>query len=213
MTPDVLPTVLKPWLEVMTNHNLFTGQSIESMGDAFLPAEERKTAYNSQIAIKTSEILSKINKRNEISPKDVDHLIRGYTGTLGSYGAEGVDTLAEAFDNNKIPDKPSRGVQTMPFIRSFVQRNLEGNNKPTNEFYQLHDDLQRMSKKEGFKYDTQKKAVNKVFYQMNKLQGVKKDILNSNQIDGKTKAQKIKELNKQITEIARKANEENKIKR
>jgi hypothetical protein len=212
MTPDVLPTVLKPWLEVMTNHNLFTGQNIESMGDAFLPTEERKTAYNSQFANKTSEILSKMNKRNEISPKDVDHLVRGYTGTLGSYVNEGIDTIAGVIDKN-IPEKPSRGVQTMPFIRSFVQRNLEGNNKPTNEFYQLHDDLQRMSKKEGFKYDAQKKAVNKVFYQMNKLQGAKKDILNSNQIDGKTKAQKIKELNKQITEMARKANEENKIKR
>lgn len=212
MTPDVLPTVLKPWLEVMTNHNLFTGQSIESMGDQYLPAEQRKTAYNSQFASKTSEILSKLNKRNEISPKDIDHLVRGYTGTLGSYVNEGVDTIA-GLVNSKIPDKPSRGVQTMPFIRSFVQRNLEGNNKPTNDFYQLHDDLQTMSKREGFKYGIQQKSINRVFTQVNKLQSAKKDILNSNQINGKDKAQQIKELNKKITEMARKAYEQNKIKR
>jgi hypothetical protein len=133
--PELIPTAVKPLFEVYTNQNFFTGNAIDSMGDKMLPAKDRYNAYNSQFAIKASDIFSKIKPNTEISPKDIDHLIRGYTGTLGSSINEGVDALL-GITNPNIPERPSRGVQTTPFIRSLVVRNLEGNNKPTNDFYE-----------------------------------------------------------------------------
>lgn len=211
ITPEMWPTVLKPWLEVMTDYNFFTDSSIESMGEKDMAAEDRKTAYNSQIAGQVSKGLSKLNPNNEISPKDIDHLVRGYTGTLGTYFNEGVDMIAEAVDNDKIPDKPSRGAQTLPLVKSFVQRNLEGNNKPTDDFYNLYEKLHKLSNKEDFKYQQQKKNIDRVFREITKLQTEKKSILNNNDMNGKKKTEEIIKLNEEITKMSRKANKENKI--
>jgi hypothetical protein len=209
-TPDVIPTAVKPLIEVVTNHNFFTGESIESLGDKQLNPADRYNAYNSQVSIGLAKLAEKLNPNSPISPKQIDHSIRGYTGTLGSYVAEGIDDVAQVANSN-IPKKPSRGVQTMPFVRSFFVKNLEGNNRSVNDFYNLQTKLRKMkktatNKNQSFPYMEQKKKVEKVMSAINKLQKSKKEVLNSNKINSKEKADQLKTLNQQISELAKQGN-------
>ncbi|WP_108669559.1 LPD38 domain-containing protein [Peribacillus acanthi] len=205
--PELIPTAVKPLLEVYTNKNFFTGNAIDSMADEMLPAKDRYNAYNSQFAIKTADLYSRVNPNTEISPKDIDQLVRGYTGTLGTSVNEGIDALIGRLNPN-IPERPDRGNQTTPFIRSLVVRNLEGNNKPTNDFYERFEKLRSMKKTQGeqFQLAGEKAVVEKTYKAISDLQKEKKDILNSTTLDGETKAQLIKDLNEQITEMARSVN-------
>jgi hypothetical protein len=52
-----------------------------------------------------------------LSPIQIDHLIKGYTGTLGTYAADAMDTIIDL--NSDIP-KPSKRFEQMPFIRRFA---------------------------------------------------------------------------------------------
>lgn len=212
--PELIPTAVKPLLEVYTNQNFFTGNAIDSMGDQMLPAKDRFNAYNSQFAIKTADILSKVKPNTEISPKDIDQLVRGYTGTLGTSVNEGIDAIL-GLTNPNIPKRPSRGLQTVPFIRSLVVRNLEGNNKQTNEFYEKFEQLRSMKKTQGdeFQYKDEKAMVEKTYKAISDLQRAKKDVLSSTSMDGKEKALKIKEFNEQITEMARRINSNSHVQR
>lgn len=214
MTPEFIPTAVKPLLEVITNYNLFTHRAIESMGDKSLKTEDRYTPYNSQFAIRTSNILSKINKRNEVSPKDVDHLVRGYGGTLGTYATEFADGIESKFNPN-IPSKPDRGLQTTPFIKSFFVKNLEGNNKQVDNFYELFQDLRDLKKREGddFQYKEEKSYVEKTYKAISDLQGAKKSVLSDKKLSAKEKAKNIKDLNEQITNLSKDVNNSVKIKR
>jgi uncharacterized membrane protein YukC len=66
-----------------------------------------------------------------------------------------------------------------------------------------------MKKTQGdqFQYKKEKAIVEKTYKDISDLQKAKKEVLNSNTLDGNEKAKLIKELNEQITEIARRVNE------
>ncbi|CQR74172.1 hypothetical protein SOV_22990 [Sporomusa ovata DSM 2662] len=79
-----LPTALLPIVELVTNKSLFTGKAIIPQSQEKLPAKMQYDPTTSSIAKKTGEIL-------DLSPKQIEHFIRGYTAGLGSTGLWMVD--------------------------------------------------------------------------------------------------------------------------
>jgi hypothetical protein len=107
---DYLPQTIKPIVEVESNFSYFTrrpiiGQGLDGVGDPF------------QVGPTTSLVAEKIGKQIGMSPMKVDHLINGYTGTIGMYMVEALDAI---MDMNSDSPKASKRFEQMPVLKRFA---------------------------------------------------------------------------------------------
>ncbi|MDA3978596.1 LPD38 domain-containing protein [Gallibacterium sp. AGMB14963] len=97
-----MPQVIKPIFELYMNKDMFTGREIESLSDKRFIASARYD-YNTSL---TARELGQITGNFGISPKQIDHLARGYFGTLGMYVLGMSDyLLRQTGDYGAQPDK------------------------------------------------------------------------------------------------------------
>jgi hypothetical protein len=88
---DFRPQLITPAIEVYANKDSFTQRPIEPLWMKRLPASERKYAYTSQAYVNTSKILEAISfKQIQFSPVQMEHLVQGYFGWVGSTVASAV---------------------------------------------------------------------------------------------------------------------------
>lgn len=83
------PQIVKPVVEAVFNYDSFRGGPIDSPQDLAVRAEAR---YNEQ----TSLIMRELGELSGLSPKQLEHLLIGYTGTMGSYVMAAADGLIRA---------------------------------------------------------------------------------------------------------------------
>lgn len=86
----VTPQLIKPALETYTNKNFFTGAPVVPAKLERLPASAQSDARTSALAKKVGEILN-------VSPKKIDHLVRGYFGGLGGI-ISGQENVSGSFE-------------------------------------------------------------------------------------------------------------------
>ncbi len=89
---EVIPQFAKPIEEIYANRNAYTGQDIETLADKRKPKEERYDEYTSSLAKYAGQVSSAVG----LSPKQVDALIRGYTGSMGMLFLTTVDGVTSA---------------------------------------------------------------------------------------------------------------------
>jgi hypothetical protein len=77
---EPVPQFIKPIFEVVSNTNSYTGQPIENLSDKRKLKEERFDEYTSSVAKAVGQVTGAVN----LSPKQVDTLIRGYLGTMAT---------------------------------------------------------------------------------------------------------------------------------
>lgn len=83
------PQIVKPMVEAAFNYDSFRGGPIDSPQDLAVRAEAR---YNEQ----TSLLMRELGEMSGLSPKQLEHLVIGYTGTMGSYVMAAADGLIRA---------------------------------------------------------------------------------------------------------------------
>lgn len=83
------PQIVKPVVEAVFNYDSFRGGPIDSPQDLAVRAEAR---YNEQ----TSLLMRELGELSGLSPKQLEHLLIGYTGTMGSYVMAAADGLIRA---------------------------------------------------------------------------------------------------------------------
>ncbi|MGE6115892.1 LPD38 domain-containing protein [Aeromonas salmonicida] len=83
------PQIVKPMVEAAFNYDSFRGGPIESPQDLAVRAEAR---YNEQ----TSLLMRELGEVSGLSPKQLEHLVIGYTGTMGSYVMAAADGMIRA---------------------------------------------------------------------------------------------------------------------
>ncbi|MFA7819292.1 LPD38 domain-containing protein [Aeromonas dhakensis] len=83
------PQIVKPMVEAAFNYDSFRGGPIDSPQDLAVKAEAR---YNEQ----TSLLMRELGELSGLSPKQLEHLVIGYTGTMGSYVMAAADGLIRA---------------------------------------------------------------------------------------------------------------------
>ncbi len=113
---DIVPQSLAPAGEVAVNYSRFRGRSIE-------PEYMRGTEKGQRFDENTSELAKKIGEHTDVlSPLQIDHLLRGYLGTMGLYGEQ----LSGLIVN---PDKAAsslslveRKPHEIPVLGRFFQR-------------------------------------------------------------------------------------------
>ena len=120
-----IPQAVLPLYETIVDKSLYTGRAIVSRGMENIAPEY-------QIGPNTSRIAEVAGKAVGYSPMKIDHLIRGYTGTLGQYMA---DLIGAAYEVSADNPKPSKRIEQLPIIRRFAT-DPEARGKLT-AFYEL----------------------------------------------------------------------------
>jgi len=88
---DARPQLITPAIEVYANKDSFTDRPIEPLWMKRLPPSERKYAYTSQAYVNSSKFLSLIPwEKIQLSPVQIEHLVEGYFGWVGSTAAAAV---------------------------------------------------------------------------------------------------------------------------
>lgn len=112
-----VPQAFQPALDVYSNKDAFTGRPIESPGMERVSPTLRARATTTAPAQLISEATSVLGDNLTLSPLQADHLIRGYLGQVGAWGAGVLDTIWRTANGEDEPDK--RLIEYQPFRRFY----------------------------------------------------------------------------------------------
>lgn len=148
---SIIPQAVAPYIEVTRNFSAFTqrpiiGQGLEDVAPRFQVAPGTSSLAQviaNKLAISTTEDSSAFTKalakELEISPIKLDHLIKGYTGTIGQYAVEVFDAI---YNLNADVPKPSKRFEQLPIIkRVALDPNARGN---VTAFYDLKNAVEEV---------------------------------------------------------------------
>ena len=107
----LLPQALKPAVEVAANYSFFTGKPIEGSRLQAMEPGKRYGAGTSELAKAMGDLLN-------VSPTQVDYLVRGYTGGLG---AAIVALLNPLLASPEKPGTPEKKMSELSFIGQAFQ--------------------------------------------------------------------------------------------
>jgi hypothetical protein len=103
-----VPQLVKPVLDIYANKDSFTGRPIEGMGMERLQPEMRynqRTSMLARAASTAGNAATGVVGKPFLSPAQLDHLVRGYFGWLGSFVVAGADMLARPASGQ--PSRPT----------------------------------------------------------------------------------------------------------
>ena len=117
-----IPQVMLPALEVIVNHDFYTGLPLISEGKMRLTPELQYDSRTSTVARMLGDIPISYNfttgKFEGVSPIVIDQLVSGYGGPMGSYIMQGVGMLMEGGDIG--PERLPRDITQLPMIKRFL---------------------------------------------------------------------------------------------
>lgn len=133
--PVPAPQTVAPILEQWANVDSFTQRPIVGEHLERLRPEAQYDAWTSASARALGEIFG-------LSPKRIEHLIRGYFGTMGAYALGVSDVVTRRLMD--YPNPPARRLEDMPVIRSFYRGSGEPRyTRYATEFYELMEEIDR----------------------------------------------------------------------
>lgn len=105
-----VPQAIAPLLESQYNYSVFTQRPI--VGEAM-----RNIAPEFQVGPSTTKIAEYLGKQTGMSPIMLDHVYKGYTGTMGMYLADVMDAVFTAGSDNP---KASQRFEQTPVLKRFL---------------------------------------------------------------------------------------------
>jgi hypothetical protein len=105
-----IPQTFLPLEEARTNYSFFTGRPIVGQGMEGVAPEY-------QVGPSTTKIAQSIGNSIGVSPMKVDHVIQGYTGTMGMYLVDAIDSI---LSSNDASPKADKRFEQMPIIKRFA---------------------------------------------------------------------------------------------
>ena len=141
-----------PAIEVLANYSAYRGRPITPV---FI---DQGDAQEFQETIGTSELAKLIGQTLGVSPIKTDYLIRGYTGTIGSYLLDTSDLVLRSKelqgDNQSV--MPAMRITEYPVIKRFFTNEFGGAEKERfyemsnyiNRFYNSYNDLAKAGRLE-----------------------------------------------------------------
>jgi hypothetical protein len=122
-----IPQTFKPVLEAVVDYNMFTMRPILGQGMKDIEPEY-------QVGPSTSIFATTLAQSLGLSPMKVDHIIKGYTGTLGMYAIDTIDIVLDQFGDSP---KPTKRFEQLPVIKRFaLDPEARGN---VTQYYELKD--------------------------------------------------------------------------
>jgi hypothetical protein len=105
-----VPQTALPLLEAATNYSFYTGRNIVGAGMEGVEAQFQQGPGTSKVAAFLGEQLG-------ASPMKIDHIIKGYTGTIGTYMVDLMDSIG---DLNSESPKAAKRFEQMPVLKRFT---------------------------------------------------------------------------------------------
>ena len=105
-----VPQTALPLLEAYTNYSFYTGRNIVGSGMEGVDPKFQKGPS-------TSNVASFLGDQLGVSPMKVDHMIKGYTGTIGTYMVDLMDSIG---DLNSESPRAARRFEQMPVLKRFA---------------------------------------------------------------------------------------------
>lgn len=134
LSPNVVPQVLKPTVELAINYDFFSGKPIVGF---FEKNKEASRQFNES----TSEF-AKLMGQGGLSPQMVDHFVRGYFGSVGGLFLWGTNFFIEGESGVPRPELTwDDAAATMPGVGAFRQKPTENALKV--DFYELRDSIEK----------------------------------------------------------------------
>lgn len=124
-----IPQVFKPIIEASTNYNFFTNREIVGSG-------MKGVAPEFQVGPGTSSFAEFVGNTLGLSPMKVDHVIKGYSGTMGMYAIDTIDSIMNLYSDSP---KPTKRFEQMPVIKRFAA-DPEARGSVT-AYYKLKDEV------------------------------------------------------------------------
>jgi hypothetical protein len=123
-----------PLIEAGMNHSYFTQRDIVPYYMETGLEPWRQTHLN------TNAVAQLLGKSLNISPIKIEHVLRGYTGTLGGYAIDAIDSVTRAVGPPELQYK--KRIDQYPFIKRFFQSEQGGGY--ATQFYDLRTEVNRM---------------------------------------------------------------------
>ena len=109
-----IPQAVLPLGEAITNYSVWTGRKIEGQYIADGLPGYRANSRTSALAMKMGEAVN-------YSPIMIDHMIRGYSGTLGTVLLDTVDSVIRDTASD-LGERPAKQLSQYPFVKRFFAR-------------------------------------------------------------------------------------------
>ena len=126
--------ILKPISEAINNKNTFTGTEI-------VPYYQQKKEPGLQSRPTTNYLIKSIGEFLNISPSKMEHVVRGYTGSLGAHVLNVVDMTARGVTGEPIlPSNVS--LNKIPLINRLLT-DIDKSGGYQQQFYELRNEVDR----------------------------------------------------------------------
>ncbi len=211
MKRDVIPQAMKPYTEVTNNFSTFRGKSIE-------PEYMRDREKSQRFDENTSELAKEIGKHtDQLSPLQIEHLLRGYGGALGIYGTQLLSLLIN-------PDKAAASLSMdekmphdLPVLGRFFQRGDSGKELAT--YYETTDKgvqaknalkagLEPTDERVGLaQYEKAQSPIYKRIQAINKREKAVREAMNTGAMDPGDARAMLRDYREAKLELAKQANE------
>ena len=126
--------LLKPISEVINNRNTFTDTEI-------VPYYQQKKEPGLQSRPTTNEFARVMGEALNISPAKIEHVMRGYTGTLGGYVLSAVDTITRGATGSPLIPSNYQLSKMPVFNRLLLDLDKSGGYQQ--QFYELRGEVDR----------------------------------------------------------------------
>jgi hypothetical protein len=127
-----IPQALLPYVEAKSNFSFFTQRPV-------VPRELADIDAKFQVASNTSNFAKRIGESLNLSPIQIDHMIQGYTGTMGMYVVQAMNSI---FEGENDPTRAALRVEQLPVWKRFaVDPNARGQ---VTSYYELKHETDAM---------------------------------------------------------------------
>ena len=143
-----IPQIAKPPIEAVANYDFFRGRSVESPYEKDLLPEDRYANYTSETMREMAMLFPQgwsTKWYGEIkSPKKLEHMWAGYTGTMGRYMLNAADIGMRVLMD--YPVQPDWDASDLPVLSRFFRGDRPRRTRYEEEFYrELHDTVMVMN--------------------------------------------------------------------
>lgn len=135
LSMNPIPQAAMPMLEASLNYDTFRRRPIDNLSDQGNLPEARYSNYTSELAKAMGAGMAALGMEGDMaSPKRIDHIIKGYTGSMGIALLNGVDGVIHMLNGKTMPAMNERDY---PVVGWFSRGNDPAGTKYSEEFYTL----------------------------------------------------------------------------
>jgi hypothetical protein len=180
-----IPQMFKPFIELYSNKNMFTGRPIEGMGDEGKLPSARYNEYTSESMRLLSELMP---EALGASPKRLEHLLQGYLGSMGMYALGASDLMVRWLSG--MPSLPEQRIDRMPIIKAFYQQEPVMHTKYGTQFYEMLNNVNQIhSTINAYKAEGNFEKANELSIENKDKLGVRKQLTSASKQLGKLRKQ------------------------